>query len=95
MVAGVETGKLRAIIALESIRVELRFPWYWQQWGDLTTERQIGMSVGPIPSSSIERVAEREGLTPYGAFVFKHVMRELDNHHLRRLSREHDDKAAL
>jgi len=38
----------------------------------------------PIPRSAIQAMADEEGLTGYDRFLFKYVMRGLDNHLLEK-----------
>ena len=48
-------------------------------WGDLSTERPIGMAVGPVPWSAIVRWCEFHGLDRDATRIILHVVRQLDN----------------
>jgi hypothetical protein len=49
-----------------------------QAWGDLSTCRQIGMAVGPIPWTAIVAWCDRRGLDPDAAELVTRVIRVLD-----------------
>lgn len=51
---------------------------YWYAFNDLTTERQSGMGVGPIPVSKIEAYAKKLGLSPDEADRFEIILRRMD-----------------
>lgn len=46
---------------------------------DLSSERQIGFSVGPIPTSKIEERAERNGFDDAMMRIYKALIRMLDS----------------
>ena len=55
--------------------------WYEDFWR-LSTERQIGMGIGPIPASAIDRyVAEWDD---EDAELFEHCIRQMDEVYLMR-----------
>lgn len=51
-----------------------------EEWSDafweLSTDRQIGMALGPIPAAAIDRMAA--GMAPCEAADFRHCIREMD-----------------
>lgn len=47
-------------------------------WRDLSTCRQIGMEVGPIPIDKIWAWCDRRGLDSEAADAVEHVIRQLD-----------------
>lgn len=47
-------------------------------WGDLSTCRPIGMTVGPIPWTAIVQWCEFHGLDDEASAVLVHVIRTLD-----------------
>lgn len=53
-------------------------PWFWE----LSTERQIGMTVGPIPVSKVREKAETVGFDRANALAFEIVMRILDSRYM-------------
>lgn len=50
---------------------------------DLSTERQFGQYIGPIPWSSIVQYGTRQNLDDAMLGVFEHVVRELDEAYLQ------------
>lgn len=61
---------------------------FWQ----LSTERQIGFSVGPIPVSKIEEFGEKRGYDPITLDIFRHLIREVDAAYLDWLTKEREKK---
>ena len=55
--------------------------WYEDFWS-LSTERQIGMAIGPIPQSHIDRMAAC--MSYEDAEMFEYCMRKMDEAYLRR-----------
>ena len=55
---------------------------YWQAFQELGTERQIGMSIGPIPLSKVWEWAHHMNLTHSEARALVYVVRELDSEYL-------------
>lgn len=53
--------------------------WLFRAFRDLSTERQLGMSIGPIPLSAIWAYSDRYGL---GELFILQIQR-LDEHYLR------------
>lgn len=52
--------------------------FYIRQFNQLSTERQLGMSVGPIPVSKIEERAARAGLDDACTELFVDVIMAMD-----------------
>lgn len=79
LIAGAEAGNPMALAHLET-RPACEWPYHWQAFADLSTERQLGFgAVGPIPNSMVDRMADRDGLSEYEASVLNYVIRLLDN----------------
>lgn len=57
---------------------------------ELSTERQIGFSAGPIPVSAIEKKGAKHGFDDVTMIIFKHVIRELDIAYLDWLNQERE-----
>lgn len=57
--------------------------FYWEAFHDLSTERQIGMGVGPIPRSAIKSYAYESGLFGDDAEQFATIIRMVDAEYLR------------
>lgn len=53
---------------------------FWNAFRELSTERQIGMGIGPIPWSSINRYAQYHPFVD--ASVLKEVIRAMDGVYL-------------
>jgi hypothetical protein len=51
--------------------------WISSFW-ELSTERQFGMGIGPVPASAIERMAERIGVAEDEFESYRLAMRALD-----------------
>lgn len=51
---------------------------YWDAFNELSTERYIGMSVGPIPVSKVWQLAREYGLTIQEQDTFVYIIRVLD-----------------
>lgn len=61
-------------------KMEPRWRYYWTAFQELGTERQQGMSAGPIPNSAIKAWCDSEELDPLEAEAFHYVIRTVDNH---------------
>ena len=57
------------------VAVEIAF----KAWREVTTERQIGMIVGPIPASAIDRLCDRWGLDRDANEVLKAALLFVDD----------------
>lgn len=47
-------------------------------WGDLSTTRQIGMALGPVPVPAIYEWSDRKGFDDEAREIMTHVIRQLD-----------------
>lgn len=83
MLAGVEAGNEFAIRQLEK-SPKLEWPYHYHVFGDLSTERQIGMSAGPIPYSAVRDIAREDKLSAVETATLHYVVRALDNHFLAK-----------
>lgn len=72
----------KALIApvLEDVEFSL-----WSAFWELSTERQIGMGVGPIPVSRIRRHAPEFGMDTSS---FVRIMRRMDDEYLSHANRQ-------
>lgn len=52
--------------------------FFWDAFWDLSTERQLGMSMGPIPRISIKRYADEAGFDDEQYDMFRRLMRTMD-----------------
>jgi hypothetical protein len=52
--------------------------FYWNAFNELSSERQIGMGLGPIPLSAIRRYAEEWELDGDEYEVFYSIIRKMD-----------------
>lgn len=57
--------------------------FYLRAFWELSSERQFGHAIGPIPWSKIVQYGERRKLDDAMMLVFEHVMRILDEAYLR------------
>lgn len=53
--------------------------YYMQAFWDLSTERQLGFTVGPIPQSAIQRYPGVDQLSPAMMALFKAVITDMDS----------------
>jgi hypothetical protein len=79
--AGAEVGNPLAIAALSKAPI-IEFPWMWWAFGELSTERNVGMAAGPIPYSAIARMADEFNLVGHERHLLTYVIRGLDQHYL-------------
>lgn len=73
-------------------------PWnkfYWDAFHDLSTERQIGMGLGPIPRSHIMAYAAEHDILGDNADHFADIIRRVDIEYLRQTSVSSKDKKKL
>lgn len=59
--------------------------WFLDAFWALSTERQIGWTMGPIPESQIENFAARRGLDRAMVGVLRDIIHALDNAYLKWL----------
>lgn len=57
--------------------------FYLRAFWELSSERQFGHAIGPIPWSKIIFYGERRNLDDAMMDVFEHVLRELDETYLK------------
>lgn len=66
------------------------FQWLWEAFVELTSCRQMGMSVGPIPWTAIQKYAEAHQLTDGETWLLHGVVQHLDEifitHHIEKTS---------
>lgn len=74
--------------ALEPPELMDGFGGWLEDFGRLSTERQIGMAVGPIPASAIERHVA--GWSYEDAEVFEFCIREMDGAYMTRQNSSDD-----
>lgn len=70
-------------------------PWhsfYWEAFHALSTERQIGMGVGPIPRSYIIAYAAEQDLLGDAAEHFLDIIRRIDVEYLRSTNSSSKDQ---
>lgn len=60
---------------------------YLEQFWDLSTERQVGMAVGPIPLSRAYEAAARLGLDEDNTATLVRAVRELDREYLKHVNK--------
>lgn len=74
--------------------IEPRFGYYWSAYQELGTERQQGMSLGPIPNSAIQEWCVDEELDPLEADAFHYIIRTIDNHQRARAAEKMEKEHA-
>jgi hypothetical protein len=60
--------------------------FYWEAFSDLSTERQIGMALGPIPRSAITAYAAENELYGDAADQFVMIIRAVDADYLQEIN---------
>lgn len=76
--------------------VDPHLTWLWAAFWELGTERQLGMSVGPIPGSKIrEYLRDEMELTGVEYDRAKAIIRKADDAYLGMLNRRKDDGPVL
>lgn len=66
--------------------------YYYIVWQELSNDRQLGMSVGPIPSASIDRFIEQERIGPDDAVELRFHIRAMDRAFLEHCSKQSKSK---
>lgn len=61
--------------------------FYWEAFNELSTERQIGMGVGPIPRSAIKAYADEFGIAGDDYDPFHRIIRTMDNAYLAQVNK--------
>lgn len=69
-------------------REEINPAWlfHWEAFNDLSSERQIGMGVGPIPRSAIKAYAEEFDIVGDAFDKFYRIIREVDLEYLKQIN---------
>lgn len=70
-------------------------PWnsfYWEAFHELSTERQIGMGLGPIPRSCIMAYAAEQDLLGDAAEHFLDIIRRVDVEYLQSANSSSKDQ---
>ena len=66
--------------------------WLWSAFWELTSERQLGMAIGPIPGSKIrEYMRDELGLDGAQYDYACTVIRNVDNEYVAMLNRRRDE----
>jgi len=92
----IERGREAPAEFYDRPEVELHLVWLWNAFWELGTERQIGMSVGPIPGSKIRDYLSDE-LDLHGADYdrAKTIIRKADDAYVGMLNRRKEDETKL
>ena len=76
--------------------IEPHLIWLWNAFWELSTERQLGMSVGPIPGSKIrEYLRDEMELDGVDYDRARAILRKADDAYVGMLNRRKDDGPAL
>lgn len=73
----------------EQPEIDPHLHFHWEAFGELSTERQIGMGIGPIPWSAIKAYAEEFGIVGDEFESFLHIMRAMDSEYLSQANSSH------
>jgi hypothetical protein len=83
--ADAQEGNEYAINAVKKAP-KLLFPLYWTAFNDLSTERQVGMGLGPIPIRATDWYAGRLMLTERETEAFVSIIRNVDVYYLNKVA---------
>lgn len=89
---GLEKGRQPPDWFMQDLALGPMEEFYIREFFNLSTERQIGMSIGPIPFSKIEERGKKVGLEPDVQMVFEYVMRSMDSAYLEHITNENEKK---
>ena len=65
----------------------------WSAWWELHTDRPMGMAVGPIPFTAIDRYASRFGVDDADHFeAFREAVRGIDGTYLKWVNERRDSR---
>jgi hypothetical protein len=80
----------------ERPEIERHLIWLWNAFWELSTERQLGMSVGPIPGSKIgEYLRDEMELTGAEYDRARAIIRKTDNAYVEMLNSRKSDESEL
>lgn len=79
MKVGLEEGRPVDSWYYERADLGVHSGWILQEFFELSTERQIGFALGPIPSKSIRDQMNEVGLKGASRAVYQHLIRVLDS----------------
>jgi len=69
--------------------------FYWDAFGDLGSDRQFGMGIGPIPYSAIRRYADSWDIVSRDEFAFFYgIIRSLDAEYMKLANAPKDKNKA-
>lgn len=60
--------------------------FHWEAFNDLSSERQIGMGVGPIPRSAVKAYAEEFDIVGDAFDKFYRIIRAVDLEYLKQVN---------
>jgi hypothetical protein len=76
--------------------IEPHLTWLWNAFWELTTERQFGMSIGPIPVSKIREYLRDELELDGGEYDrVRTIIRKADDAYVGMLNRRKDDEPEM
>jgi len=67
--------------------------FFLKAFWELSTERQIGFAIGPIPVSRVRTYAAQNGLDEQSTELLVHVVRSMDGAYLKWVADERRKKA--
>jgi hypothetical protein len=67
---------------VERPEIEPHLQFHWEAFHELSTERQIGMAMGPIPRSAIKAYADEFAMTGDEFDEFNRIIRAVDNEYM-------------
>lgn len=62
--------------------------WVWNAFHQLSSTRNVGMAVGPIPWDSLDQFAQRHGIEDEDQFEnFRHLITVMDSAYLEHIAK--------
>jgi hypothetical protein len=78
----IERGIEPPVQFYERPEIEPHLQFHWEAFNELSSERQIGMAMGPIPRSAIRAYADEVAMTGDEFDAFNRLIRAMDNEYL-------------
>jgi hypothetical protein len=92
--AAIEKGRPLPDWYLNKPFTDFQGNWYLNAFYELSTNRSLGMSIGPIPWTAITEYATYHGLSRLTTDIFHIIIRALDNAYCKKVSEDNKKAGA-
>lgn len=82
----IDKGLQPPAVYYDQPEIPIGYLFYWNAFSELSSERQIGMGIGPIPRSKIREFAAEYGLCSDAEEFFYNVIRAMDTEYISSVS---------